>query len=80
MRVGQPKTIEFSRLLVKGKTLIVRMSHCPTDSLLFTRFMWGCLARMGREVKSDMALDPDILHLVLANMENEFMNRHTSSD
>ena len=64
----------------KGKTVIVRTSHCPTDSLLFTRFMWGCLARMGREVKSDMALDPAILHLVLENMESELGNQDTTSE
>ena len=63
-----------------GKTLLVRTSQCPTDSLLFTRFTWGCLDRMGREVKSDMALDPDILHLILKNMKNECMNAETSND
>ena len=62
----------------KGKTLIVRTSHCPTDSLLFTRFIHGCLARMGKEVKSDMALDPDILHLILGNLDNEWHNIDTS--
>ena len=33
---------------------------------------------MGKEVKSDMALDPVILHLVLSNMDNEWKNGDTS--
>ena len=58
--------------------MIVRTSHCPTDSLLFTRFALGCLSRMGREVKSDMALDSVILHLILSNLDNEWHNTGTS--
>ena len=61
-----------------NKNVIVRTSHCPTDSLLFTRFALGCLSRMGREVKSDMALDSVILHLILSNLDNEWHNTGTS--
>ena len=61
-----------------GKTVIVRTSQCPTDSLFFTRFMQGCLSRMGKEVKSDMALDSGILHLILGNLNNEWHNNATS--
>ena len=64
----------------QSKTLVVRTSHCPTDSLLFTRFAQGCLARMGKDVRSDMALDPDILHLILFNLDNEWNNNGTSSE
>ena len=63
-----------------GKTVIVKISHCPTDLLFFTRFMHGCLSRIGKEVKSDMALGPDILHLVLGNLKNEWYNNCTSVD
>ena len=61
-----------------AKTLVVRTSYCPTDSLLFTRFTGGCLARMGKDVRSDMAIDPDILHHILTNLDNEWMNEITS--
>ena len=64
----------------KGRTVVVRTSQCPTDSLFFTRFMLGCLARMGKEVRSDMALDPEILHLVLSNLNNEWHNNDTSNN
>ena len=64
----------------QSKTLVVRTSHCPTDSLLFTRFTQGCLARMGKDVRSDMALDPEILHLILSNLNNEWNNSGTSSE
>ena len=63
-----------------SKTLIVRTSHCPTDSLFFTRFTNGCLARMGKEIKNDMALDPVILHLILNNLNNEWHNVGTSEE
>ena len=60
------------------KTVVVRTSHCPTDSLLFTRFTKGCLSRMGKEVRSDMALDPDILHCIMSNLNNEWISEGTS--
>ena len=43
----------------------MHMSACPTNSLFFTRFMEGCLSRMGQDVRSDLALDPRILHHIL---------------
>ena len=60
-----------------SKTLIVRTSHCPTDYLFSTRFSHGCLARMGKEIKSDMALDPVTLHWILNNLNNEWINTGT---
>ena len=61
-----------------SKSLVVRTSYCPTDSLLFTRFIEGCLSRMGKDVKSDMALDAEILHAILNNLDNEWNNSDTS--
>ena len=60
------------------KTVIVRTSHCPIDLLFFTRFTYSYLARMGKEVKSDLAVDPIILHLILRSLNNKRMNDGTS--
>ena len=57
---------------------VLHTSNCPTNSLFFTRFMEGCLKRMGKEVKSDLALDPEILHLILGNLDNEWLHSETS--
>ena len=46
-------------------------SNTPTQSLLYTRFALGLLLRMGRQTKQNTALDYQILHLVLRNMEDE---------
>ena len=43
---------------------VVHTSQCRTNSLFFTRFMEGCLRRMGKEVRSDLALDSDILQCI----------------
>ena len=59
---------------------VIHTSQCPTNSLLFTRFMEGCLKRMGKEVKSDLALDPSILHLILKNLNNEWLNDATTNE
>ena len=53
------KNIVFKK---SNKGDVLHTSQCPTNSLFFTRFMEGCLKRMGKEVKSDLALDSDILH------------------
>ena len=48
-----------------------RTTDCPTQSLFFTRFMTGLLHRMGKEVKTDRALDVRILLLILKNLEKD---------
>ena len=53
----------------KGEVL--QLSSCPTQSLLFTRFSIGLLSRMGRDTKSNLALDYKLLHLILGNLEEE---------
>ena len=58
---------------------VIHTSQGPTNSLFFTRFMEGCLKRMGKEVKSDLALDPSILHLILNNLKSEWLNVSTSN-
>ena len=56
---------------------VFHTSECPTNSLFFTRFMEGCLNRMNKNVKSDLALDPRILKIILANMEKEVRTQTT---
>ena len=57
---------------------VIHTSQCPTNSLFFTRFIEGCFKRMGRDIRSDLALDPDILHLILDNLNNEWNHQETS--
>jgi len=46
-------------------------SNSPTQSLLYIRFNHGLLLRMGRQTKRNIALDYEVLHIVLANIEKE---------
>lgn len=43
--------------------------------MFFVRFSRGCLGRMGREIKSDLALDSRILHAILNSMEAEIISQ-----
>ena len=51
-----------------------RTSDCPTQSLFFTRFMTGLLSRMGKDVRTDRALDVWILKVILNNLESEVLS------
>lgn len=53
----------------KGESYVV--PKFPTQLLFFVRFARGCLGRMGREIKSDLVLDPRIVHVILNSMEAE---------
>ena len=75
---GPDRTSLVLKKLNKGD--VMHLSHCPTNSLFFTRFMEGCLNRMGKEVKSDLALDPLILHSIINNLNNEWLDPTTSYD
>jgi len=62
-----------------GKVFTNSNSH--TQSLLYTRFNYGLLLRMGRQTKRNIALDYEVLHIILANLEedignNEDISRH----
>ena len=61
---------------VRGESLSI--STCPTQSLFFRNFALGCLSRMGKDVRSDRALDRRILHLILKNLESEINVMATS--
>ena len=69
------KNIVFKK---PNKGDVLHTSQCPTNSLFFTRFMEGCLKRMGKEVKSDLALDSDILHCILNNLNSEWLDTSTT--
>ena len=49
-------------------------SNSPTQSLLYTRFNYGLLLRMGRQTKRNIALDYEVLHIILANLEEDIEN------
>ena len=59
---------------------IIHFSTCPTHSMFFTRFAKGLLERMGRETKSDLALDHNILSFIFKNFEEELNNKTTSQE
>lgn len=54
-------------------------SNSPTQSLLFTRFSYGLLLRMGKQTKRNIALDYIILHLILTNLDNKLRSNSLSS-
>ena len=54
-------------------------SNSPTQSLLFVRFNYGLLLRMGRQTKRNIALDYIILHLILKNIEDSLDSPGTST-
>jgi len=55
-------------------------SNTPTQSLLYARFALGLLLRMGRQTKQDTALDYQVLHLILSNIENEIASRELDEE
>ena len=55
-------------------------SNSPTQSLLYTRFNYGLLLRMGRQTKRNVALDYEVLHILLANMESEINSNESMSE
>ena len=57
---------------------VLHTSQCPTNSLFFTRFIEGLLKRMNKMVRSDLALDPRILHIIMNNMEKEIRSQRTT--
>lgn len=59
---------------------VLHTSNCPTNSLFFTRFMEGLLKRMNKDVRSDLALDPAILKLLLKNLESELRSPNLSHE
>ena len=59
----------------KGKILV--LSKSPTQSRFFSRFSNGLLERMGRHVKSDLALNYRILQVILTNLEEELSDVET---
>jgi hypothetical protein len=48
------------------------LEQCPTNSVLFTKFIKGCEKRMGRTIRQDVALSVSILLAIQANLEREF--------
>ena len=63
---------------LSSKSDLFRTSVCETNSLFFIRFMEGCLKRMSEDIRSDMALDPTILHLILTDLEVELFDENTT--
>ena len=53
-------------------------SNSPTQSLLYTRFNHGLLLRMGRQTKRNIALDYEILHLILFNLNANIKDSNIS--
>ena len=53
-------------------------TKCPTRSEFFFRFKTGLRARMGREVKGDLALDYKIVHKILFHLEEEMLDNDTT--
>jgi len=56
------------------RTLLGKMfsnTSCPTQSRVFKKYMEGMLERMGKQTKSNMALDYKVLHLILKSFEEE---------
>lgn len=53
-------------------------TKCPTRSEFFFRFKTGLRARMGREVKGDLALDYKIIHKILAHLEDEMFDNEST--
>ena len=60
----------------KGK--IFRLTSDPTYSQLFTKFIYGCEKRMGRDVKQDQALSLEIMLEILKDYEEELMREGSS--
>ena len=54
---------------LRGRTQ--HLSNCPTDSRFFVKFAEGVLMRMGRDIRSNTALDHRILLLILSNLDNQ---------
>ena len=54
-------------------------SNSPTQSLLYVRFNHGLLLRMGRQTKRNIALDYEILHILLANLEKDISDKNNIS-
>ena len=59
---------------------IMTLSNCSTQSRFFSRFSNGLLERMGKQVKSDLALDHMILKIIIRNLNTEFEDQSVSSD
>jgi hypothetical protein len=48
------------------------LNDCPTHSLWFERFARGCLSRMGQIVKQDRAVSLELMHSLIALLEEEW--------
>ena len=55
----------------------MNVSTCPTQYMFFIRFSKFLLERVGREGRSDMALDLRILKIILKHLEFEFNDSST---
>ena len=53
-------------------------TKCPTRSEFFRRFKEGLRARMGRDVKGDLAIDYRIVHKILKHLKSEMLNTQTN--
>lgn len=51
------------------------LTHCSTNSTLFSKFIKGCEKRMGRTVRQDTALSVPILMQILTQLEKELENK-----
>ena len=54
---------------LKGQTM--HLSKSPTESRFFVRFAEGVVMRMGRDIRSNTALDHNILLEILRNMDGQ---------
>ena len=61
-----------------GRTYV--NSNCPTQCRLYTKFVGGMLARMGRQTKPNIALDYKILHMILNQFEGEIVSDEVPSE
>ena len=44
---------------------------CPTQSLFFEKFAKGLLARMGKDIRSNLGLSHKVLLLILDNIQRD---------
>ena len=76
--VSAPSVLSLTNSFRTQLGKVFANSNSPTQSLLYTRFNHGLLLRMGRQTKRNLALDYQILHLILLNIDKSLMDPKSS--
>lgn len=69
--LASAKACEVSATMGRASTKYF-LTQCPTQSLWFERFAYGCLKRMGQVIKRDLAISIEVMTHLMHQLETDF--------